>query len=86
MSSDKKAAGGGIAQTGSETQEMKKGGKLKRKSGGKIPGVSPKARLDKSARGGSPKNPMSGANAPNLGYAKPNLSIDQGGKGKEKHT
>lgn len=69
--------------------EKKKGGSVKhkrpeRKHGGMVPGKKPHANLGKRARGGSAKSPLSGADAPNLGYAHGDLGIDQGGKGKDK--
>lgn len=66
--------------------EKKKGGAVhkrpERKRGGAVHGMKPKMRLDKRARGGSPKSPLSGADAPNLSYARGNLGVDDGGKGK----
>lgn len=64
--------------------EKKKGGRVKRKHGGHVGGEKPMQRLDKRARGGAAKSPLSGADAPNLSYAHPNLKVDDGGKGKDK--
>lgn len=54
-----------------------------KKKGGSVAGKTPEMRLDKRARGGAAKNPLSGADAPNLSYAKGDLGIDDGGKGKK---
>lgn len=62
----------------------KKGGRVERKSGGAVKGDAPKARLDKRARGGAAKSPLSGANAPNLGYAHGNLKAGSQGQGKDR--
>lgn len=62
--------------------EKKHGGRVKRKAGGAVHGKKPHHRLDKRARGGAAKSPMSGADAPNLSYAHGNLAVDDGGKGK----
>lgn len=64
--------------------EKHKGGSMraKRARGGHIAGKEPKHRLDKRARGGSAKSPLSGADAPNLAYAHGNLKVDQAAKGK----
>lgn len=56
--------------------------KVEKKKGGSVPGGASAKNLGKFARGGAAKSPLSGADAPNLSYAKPNLKIDDGGKGK----
>lgn len=70
-----------------ETVTKKKGGKVARKRGGSVPGKEAAHRLDKRQRGGriaSPEHPLSGADAPNLGYAHGNLSAGSEGKGKDR--
>lgn len=62
--------------------EKNKGGRVERKAGGRVPGKEAAHRLDKRARGGAAKSPLSGADAPNLSYAKPNLKVDSEAKGK----
>ena len=57
------------------------------KSGGSVSGKHARHRLDKRARGGrmTPSSPLSGADGPNLGYAKANnRAVDDGGKGKDR--
>lgn len=58
----------------------------KRKRGGKVHGKHPGHRLDKRARGGrmTPKSPFSGADAPDLDYAKADVPMGSEGKGKQK--
>lgn len=77
------------------TVEKKKGGRVKRARGGHVSdhkhtkggravmGKPPGMRLDKKARGGSPKNPLSGADTTPLPYMHGNLSGDDGAKGKK---
>lgn len=66
------------------TVEKKKGGRVKRARGGHVVhGKPPGMRLDKKARGGSAKSPLSGADAPNLPYAHGSLGVDKGGHGKK---
>lgn len=65
----------------------KKGGEVKRKRGGMVPGKKSEPRLDKRARGGrtgSPEHPFSGATAENLSYAHGNLKAGSEGEGKDK--
>lgn len=70
----------------------KRGGRMakkeheKRKRGGKVHGKHPGHRLDKRARGGrmTPKSPFSGADAPDLDYAKADVPMGSEGKGKQK--
>ena len=73
---------------GGDAGGMKKGGKIKRrKRGGMVPGKEPAPRLDKRARGGgvaTPKSPLSGADAPNLSYAKSNITSNTEGAGKDR--
>lgn len=73
---EKKAVGGQIK--GAKPGKFKKGGAV----GGKalVPSVA------RRARGGrmTPSSPLSGAEAPNLGYAKSKLrKVDDGGMGKD---
>lgn len=63
--------------------EKKKGGKIERKRGGKVPGHATTHRLDKKARGGAAKSPLSGADAPNMSYAHGNLKAGSEGQGKD---
>lgn len=64
---------------------MKRGG-AHRKAGGKVHGKHPGHRLDKRARGGrmTPKDPYSGADAKDLGYAKGDLKAGSEGAGKDR--
>ena len=55
---------GGDSNVAKEALERKRGGAVKRKSGGKVPGFKSGGRLDKRARGGkagSDKSPYSSA-------------------------
>lgn len=65
----------------------KRGGKMeakKRAKGGKVHGKHPGHRLDKRARGGrmTPKSPLSGADGPDLGYAKADIPSGSEGEGR----
>lgn len=62
----------------------KEGGRIKRKSGGHVPGHKTMHRLDKKARGGAAKDPLSGASAENLSYAHGNLKAGSEGMGKDR--
>lgn len=56
------------------------------KGGGKVHGHHARHRLDKKARGGrmTPSSPLSGADAPDLPYAKAHMkSAGEGGKGRD---
>lgn len=75
---------GGVAEIGGhpEKPEMTKPQSGK-KRGGKVHGKHPGHRLDKRARGGrmTPKSPFSGADGPDLGYAKSELGAVSKTKG-----
>lgn len=62
----------------------KKGGKIERKRGGHVPGHKPAHRMDKRARGGAAKSPLSGASAENLSYAHGNLKAGSEAEGKDR--
>lgn len=67
--------------------EKANGGKIKRHKragGGHVPGHKPAHRMDKRARGGSAKSPMSGADAPNLSYGHGNLKAGSEAEGKDR--
>lgn len=76
-------------ERGNEKEEVtkKKGGRVKRKKGGHVPGHAAPHRLDKRKRGGrisSPEHPLSGADAPNLPYGHGNLKAGSEGQGKDR--
>lgn len=65
----------------------KKGGRVKRKHGGHVPGKDVKPRLDRRARGGavgSAKHPLSGADAPDMPYTSGGVGVGQKGKGDDR--
>lgn len=67
----------------------KRGGKMgHRAKGGKVHGKHPGHRLDKRARGGAmtPKSPFSGADGPDLGYAKADIPSGSEGMGRDKKS
>lgn len=66
--------------------KKKKDHEKRAKGGGIVRGKHPGHRLDKRARGGrmSPKSPFSGADGPDLGYAKADLPSGSQGMGKDK--
>ena len=58
----------------------------KRKHGGKVKGKHPGHRLDRRARGGrmTPQSPFSGADGPDLDYAKADIPSGAEGKGRDR--
>lgn len=75
----------GMPESGGHKEEIKeKASQSGHKKGGKVHGHHARHRLDKRARGGrmTPSSPLSGADGPDLGYAKSNMkSAGMGGKG-----
>lgn len=77
----------GMPESGGKKTEIKeKPSQSGHKSGGKVHGHHARHRLDKHARGGrmTPKSPLSGADGPDLSYAKARMpeGAGEGGKGK----
>lgn len=75
----------GIPESGGHKTHIKqKESQSGHKKGGTVHGHHARHRLDKRARGGrmTPSSPLSGADGPNLGYAKAHMkSAGTGGKG-----